>query len=250
MSVSLSAEGVGGVLLDIEGTTTPIDFVHGVLFPYARAHAAGYLQAHLSSRDVHLALDQLEQEHQAEAPGSNPPPPWLRGSSDERVRSAAAYVLWLMDRDRKSHGLKQLQGMIWEQGYRTGELRGQVFADVPPALERWRRQHVDVRIFSSGSVLAQQLLFATVDGADLTTFLSGYFDTAVGPKTEPESYAAIAGAFGLMPAEILFISDVTRELDAAGSAGLKTLFCVRPGNPPQPSGHAHSVIHSLDEIVD
>jgi enolase-phosphatase E1 len=152
-----------------------------------------------------------------------------------------------MDQDRKSTALKRLQGVIWQEGYREGALHGEVFSDVPAALERWRRNGLDVRIFSSGSVLAQKLIFSSTPSGDLTRFLNGYFDTETGPKGEPSSYTRIARAFGLDPSEILFISDVTRELDAALAAGYETRLAVRPGNPAQPPGK-HRVISSLDEI--
>src|SRR5262249_53806711 len=151
------------------------------------------------------------------------------------------YVYWLMDQDRKSTGLKALQGKIWQDGYARGELHGVVFQDVPPALARWRERVLDVRIFSSGSVLAQRLIFSTTSSGDLTAFLNGYFDTTTGPKTEPSSYAQIAKRFELNPSEILFISDVTRELNAARLAGMQTRLCIRPGNPPQPAQFHRSI---------
>jgi enolase-phosphatase E1 len=155
----------------------------------------------------------------------------------------------LMDRDRKSTGLKSLQGRIWQEGYDRGELKSQVFRDVPAALRDWKSKKLGVRIFSSGSVLAQKLLFAHTEVGDLTEFLCGYFDTNIGPKTEPESYRRIANEYRLLASEVLFVSDMTRELDAAQRAGLQTLLCVRPGNLPQPETHGHRVIHSFKEIV-
>jgi enolase-phosphatase E1 len=118
---------------------------------------------------------------------------------------------------------------------------------VPPAFERWQRQNIDVRIFSSGSILAQQLIFSTTRAGDLTRFLNGYFDTTTGPKNEEVSYKQIANQFGLAAADIVFVSDVTRELDAARTAGMKTLLCVRPGNYPQPP-HNHTTITTLDGL--
>ena len=154
------------------------------------------------------------------------PPPWSSGG--------LAYVHWLMDQDRKSTALKNLQGKIWQEGYRRGELHGDVYPDVPAALERWHGAGLDVRIYSSGSILAQQLVFSTTRYGDLTRFLNGYFDTTTGPKTESSSYHVIASAFALPAPEILFISDVVRELDAAKEAGLQTRLAIRPGNHSQP----------------
>jgi 2,3-diketo-5-methylthio-1-phosphopentane phosphatase len=123
-----------------------------------------------------------------------------------------------------------------------------VFDDVPPALERWYRRGVDVRIFSSGSILAQRLLFSTTRFGDLTRYLSGYYDTTRGPKSDPASYGWIAESFGLTAREILFLSDVTRELDAASNAGMQTRLCVRPGNHSQPE-HDHVIVRTFEEIV-
>ena len=153
-----------------------------------------------------------------------------------------------MDQDKKSTGLKSLQGKIWEEGYRTGDLRGEVYADVPPALERWRRQGIDIAIFSSGSVQAQRSLFASTAAGDLTRFIRAYFDTTTGPKTAPDSYGRIAAALERSPAEVLFLSDVAAELDAARTAGMRTALCVRaPGSAP--SAGAHPVIRTFDDLA-
>ena len=159
-----------------------------------------------------------------------------------------AYVHWLMDRDRKSTGLKSLQGKIWEAGYRSGELRGQVYADVVPAFARWQEQNKQITIFSSGSVLAQKLLFSTTPAGDLTRFIRAYFDTTIGPKREAESCRRIAVALGLPPSEILFLSDVDAELDAARAAGIEIALCVRPGNP-EAATCGHPLIHIFDEVA-
>ena len=132
-----------------------------------------------------------------------------------------------MDQDRKSTGLKSLQGKIWEEGYRSGELKGEVYPDVLPALERWRKQGIDIAIFSSGSVQAQRSLFRNSVAGDLTRFIRAYFDTTTGPKREPESYGRIAAALERSPPEVLFVSDIAAELDAARAAGMQTALCVR-----------------------
>lgn len=232
---------VGVVLLDIEGTTTPIEFVHQTLFGYARARVSGFLERHWNDPEVSADVARLQAEHAAE---SHPDiPPWRDGAA-----AVTAYVHWLMDRDRKSTGLKSLQGRIWEEGYRAGDLRGEVYPDVAPALERWRRQGIDIAIFSSGSVQAQRSLFSTTAAGDLTRFIRAYFDTATGPKTAPHSYARIAAALERSPSEVLFISDIGAELDAALTAGMRTALCVRtPGAAP--SSDAHPVVHALDQAV-
>lgn len=220
-----------GILLDIEGTTTPISFVYDVLFLFARRHAA----RRLANADI----TDLKREHDQDVRSGNNPPRWSDGPG--------AYVSWLMDQDRKSTALKRIQGEIWLEGYQTGELHGEVFPDVPPALKRWYEAGIDIRIFSSGSVLAQRLLFSSTKEGDLTKYLNGYFDTTTGPKNEPKSYRQIAAAFGLATSEILFVSDVARELDAARLAGMQTRLCIRPGNHPQ-SPHNHSAISSFADI--
>src|SRR5205809_6369881 len=222
---------IKGILLDIEGTTTPISFVYDVLFPFARRHAAEFV------KDANLS--ELQHEHGEDIRQGTNPPPWSAGP--------VAYIHWLMDQDRKSTALKNIQGQIWLEGYQNRELHGEVFEDVPPALERWHRAGIDTRIFSSGSVLAQRLLFSSTASGDLTRFLKGYFDTTTGPKNEASSYTTIAPFFGVPTSDILFISDVTRELDAARSAGMQTLLCVRPGNHPQPQ-HDHRTNTSFEKI--
>ncbi len=240
---------VRAILLDIEGTTTPIDFVTEVLFPFARAHLRDFLRRHGSSENVARDIGQLQEERAAdERRGLLPRVPSEKSPAAAR-EPLEAYVQWLMDLDRKSTPLKSLQGKIWEEGYRAGELKGQVFPDVARAFERWRRQGRDVAIFSSGSVLAQKLLFAHSEAGDLTEFIRSYFDTTTGPKAEHESYTRIATALGRRPSEVLFLSDVTAELDAAREAGMETALSVRPGNRPQPTSHTHRVIHSFDEVL-
>jgi len=211
---------VRGILLDIEGTTTPIAFVHEVLFSYARAHARDFLTK--DSDEVRADIALLREEHAADKSNNLQPP-----------ESIPEYIDWLIDRDRKSTALKSLQGKIWRQGYLDGSLKSQVFADVAPAFERWRRAGLKIGIFSSGSVLAQQLLFAHTDAGDLTGFIDDYFDTNVGKKGDAESYRKIATAMDLEPSEILFISDVVAELEAAQESGMRTLLSIRPGNAPQ-----------------
>ncbi len=243
----LDATRVRAFLLDIEGTTTSINFVYEVLFPYARNHVKEFVQRH-RTEGVRADIAQLRQEHVADMQQNLGPSSWRDDSADAQVESVVAYVHWLMDRDRKSTALKSLQGKIWEVGYRTGELRSHVFADVPPALARWSRQKKGICIFSSGSILAQKLLFANTTARDLTRFITGFFDTATGAKTEAESFRRIAAALDLPLPEIVFLSDVVAELDAAQRANMQTVLCVRPGNPPQPVTQAHAVIHSFDEI--
>jgi enolase-phosphatase E1 len=234
------------VLLDIEGTTTPIEFVYQVLFPYARAHVREFLELHEKS-EMRVDLARLRSEHSHDAQLGHMPPAWPEGGGEQRIEPVVAYVHWLMDRDRKSTGLKSLQGKIWEAGYLSGALRGQVYPDVPLAFARWERQKRDICIFSSGSVLAQKLLFAHTEAGDLTKFIRAYFDANIGPKAEAESYRRIALELQLPPAAIAFLSDVAAELDAAQAAGMQTALCVRPGRP-QPDTATHPIIRTFDEM--
>jgi enolase-phosphatase E1 len=238
---TISTDDVRAILLDIEGTTTPIAFVHDVLFAYAREHTRDYLVQHSNEIAGDIAL--LRDEHAQDA-GSGMQPPPLTNDPD----SLAAYVHWLIDRDRKSTGLKSLQGKIWREGYENGTLKAQVFSDVRPAFERWQKAGWRISIFSSGSALAQQLLFAHTEDGDLTTFIGDYFDTNVGAKGDAESYRRIATAMGLPSHQILFISDVVTELEAAAEAGMQTRLSIRPGNPTQQNADRFQVINSLDNI--
>ncbi len=242
MSPSLAA-GLSAVVLDIEGTTTPVEFVHAVLFPYARARVRSFLADQAGEEAVEADLKRLRQEHAAEvAPG---PPPWPDQPPAARLDGAVAYMHWLIDRDRKSTGLKALQGRIWEAGYLSGELKGQVYEDVPSALARLAAGGKRLAIFSSGSVLAQHLLFRHSTAGDLSGFIHAYFDTTTGPKQEAASYSRIAGALGRPAADVLFVTDTGAEADAARGAGLRTALCVRRGRPePGP----HPIIRSLSEL--
>jgi enolase-phosphatase E1 len=243
VTFGLREHGIRLVLLDIEGTTTPIAFVHDVLFSYARARLNAYLRAHVAEDELRGVIATLRVEWLDDAKAKLEPPPWALAD----LPAAARYLEWLMDRDRKSPGLKRLQGDIWRAGYRDGTLKGEVFADVPPALKRWRAAGVDVAIYSSGSVAAQKMLFGTTAYGDLTALLTGFFDTAVGPKIASDSYCRIASMIGREASGILFLSDATSELDAARTAGCQALLTVRPGNAPANAPPEHT-IQSFDEI--
>jgi enolase-phosphatase E1 len=245
--VSQALAGVRVILLDIEGTTTQIAFVHQHLFSHARAHVDQYLLDHFDTPVVQDVIRRLAAEHHADQSAGDLPP-WRDSTPGELRASVAAYVRWLMDRDRKSPGLKLLQGVIWENGYRAGELHGEVFDDVPRAVERWRSAGIDVAIYSSGSELAQRLLFASTRYGDFTPQMAGFFDTGVGAKTAAESYRRIAKALGRLTSEVLFVSDVTAELAAAAEAGCLVRLCMRPGNIPQPDAARHDQIRSFDEL--
>ena len=241
----MSSTGLGArlYLLDIEGTVAPVSLVTEQLFPYARARFGTFLREHVDDAAVQADLALLVEENRAESGHGAP----RFSLSNDAVEPALAYLLWLMDRDRKSTALKSLQGKIWKAGFESGELKGTLFDDVPAALERWSKAGC-VAIYSSGSVEAQRLLFRYSSFGDLTRLISGYFDTRVGAKRESASYAAIASATGVAPAGILFFSDVVAELDAAREAGCGTRLVVRPGNVPVDDAHGHVRIENFDLV--
>jgi len=253
--IRLAERGLRTVLLDIEGTTTPIAFVHEVLFPFARARLAKYLEAHWDKDEVtevrrrlteEFAQEQAERRHTERRPEDQA---GLRTALKDDPASMVVYASRLIDRDRKSPGLKLLQGLIWEEGYRVGQLRGAVYDDVPGSIRRWRASGAEVAIYSSGSELAQRLLFQSTPHGDLTPHLRAFFETAVGAKIEAASYARIAAALGRPPGEILFVSDVMAELKAARDAGMAVVLSMRPGNPPQTYAETLEIVTSLDQIA-
>jgi len=231
------------ILLDIEGTTTPISFVYETLFPYARAHLKRLLAEHANDAELRCDLEQLLKENEAEK--SSDAPRILQGCLPLQ---AFEYLVWLMDRDRKSTALKSIQGKIWQTGYASGELRSTIFADVPIAFERWDKEGRRVAIYSSGSMHAQRLLFQYSSVGDLTKWISAYFDTTSGAKTEAASYSRIAEALGVEPQEILFLSDSPAEINAARSAGIDVRFVVRSGNHSTPAAMRDLPCYSFDDL--
>lgn len=199
------------ILTDIEGTTSSIDFVHQTLFPYARTHLRRFLAAHGNETAVRRELAEVAR---------------LEGRELTPETAAAALEKWI-DEDRKATPLKALQGMIWRQGYESGELKGHVYVDTPEFLRAWHDRGLRLYVYSSGSVEAQKLIFAHTAHGDLTPLFSGYFDTRVGGKREAQSYKAILRDTGLSGPDVLFLSDVGEELDAARAAGMKTCQLLR-----------------------
>jgi enolase-phosphatase E1 len=232
--------GGRGILLDVEGTTSSISFVYDVLFAFARQHVGDFLLQHRLDPAVQAAATALATETAAaDATLADP-------AGTTRLALAA---IDLMDRDVKSTPLKALQGMIWRSGFDSGELVSHVFDDVPEALAQWADSGLDVRIYSSGSIDAQKLFFSHTCAGDLTPHLRGHYDTTTGPKREAASYRAIAADMAMEPREILFISDVGEELDAARQAGMATALAIRPGNR-EPGGRLeHESLELFTEIV-
>lgn len=212
---------IRAILTDIEGTTTSIRFVHEVLFPYARAHLAEFVRARRQQPEVAAQLQEVNR---------------LVGR-ELAIEEALAQLLAWIDEDKKATPLKALQGMIWEHGYKNGDFTGHLYADTAPALRRWHQAGIKLYVYSSGSVQAQQLLFGYSDEGDLTPLFSGYFDTRIGHKREASSYRAIASELGLPAAQILFLSDIKEELDAAKAAGMQTCWLVREAHPDPQAAH-------------
>ncbi|QDE39598.1 acireductone synthase [Luteibacter pinisoli] len=213
---------IRAVLTDIEGTTSSIDFVKDVLFPYARQHLPAYVETH---------TDEPEVQH------------WLHEAAKEAgiVEATRGEIINLLirwiDEDRKSTALKALQGMIWREGYESGAYVSHMYPEVAGRLKAWHEQGLKLYVYSSGSVPAQKLLFGFSENGDLTPLFSGYFDTQTGHKREVQSYRLIAEAIGLAPAQVLFLSDIREELDAAREAGMHTTHLVRPPLPMTDAGH-------------
>jgi enolase-phosphatase E1 len=234
-----------GLLLDIEGTVSPIDFVHQTLFPYARRAAEHYLETQGYTPAVLEVLEQMA--HDDGAPNFSSWCPYSWPGVEARAWVVEKIHAW-MDRDAKVTGLKQLQGLIWERGYREGVFQATVFPDVPVTLSEWRASGIPVSIYSSGSIAAQKLFFEFTTAGDLTPHLCAYFDTTTGPKRSVESYRSIASRLAVKPEEILFLSDIPEELNAAREAGCATALVRRPGNAPV-AEMEHPVVTSFDEIV-
>ena len=203
------------VVTSLEGTTTPLSYIRDVLFPLARQRLPGFVQARGGEPEVAAQLAEVERL----VPGRPP---------------LQTLLAW-MDRDAKITPLKALQGMIWREAQGEGGLAGALFPDVAPALRRWEAAGLRLYGFSHGSAETQRLIFSHAAGGDLSGLFSGFFDTRVGSKREPESFSRLAIGMGLPPAEIVFLSDVEAELDAAAAAGMRTCQLLRPGGGTAPS---------------
>ncbi|MCI0361988.1 MAG: acireductone synthase [Planctomycetaceae bacterium] len=237
-----------GILLDIEGTTSSISFVYDVMFPYVRKHLTFEVPTNWEEPDYIAAFEAIAHDAGHESLAA-----WLsthRLSRNNPLKAADVVcreVIRQMDADLKATGLKQLQGLIWQAGFESGALMAHVYDDVPPALAAWNAAGKDVRIYSSGSIQAQRLFFGHTIAGNLLSHFRGHYDTTTGPKKEADSYRKIAADFGIPPGEILFLSDIVAELDAARAAGLQTTLVIRPGNAPDQAstGQPHPQIASF-----
>ena len=221
------------ILTDVEGTTTSISFVHETLFPFAKINLQNFVQHNLNKIEVQNILSQTKKTALEE---------------DQKVlddNEACDLLLHWIEIDRKHAALKNLQGLIWEQGYASGEIKGHVYKDVPMALEIWKNKGLSIGVYSSGSVKAQHLIFEYSTEGNLRPFFSDHFDTVVGHKREVSSYLNIAKILNIDPSEILFLSDIKEELDAARLAKMDTLQLVRQSNVIL---GGHKTVTSFSEI--
>ena len=225
--------GLEAIVTDIEGTTSSIAFVHEVLFPYAAEHLPAFVREHAGEARVRAQLDAVNAEAGLVEP-----------SLEEQIEQLLA---WIRE-DKKITPLKTLQGYIWEAGYRNGDYRAHVFADVAPELRRWKARGLKLYVYSSGSILAQKLFFQHSEAGDLLPLFDGHFDTTVGGKREADSYRAISEQVGVAAPACLFLSDVSAELEAATAAGFQVCLLERPGNADAGS-HAFPACSSFAEIV-
>ncbi len=221
---------IKAIVTDIEGTTSSLSFVKDVLFPYARAHLAEFVRSHADDADVKALLN----DSRAEA-----------GADLDTGQLIEQFIRWI-DEDRKITPLKSLQGLIWEAGYRQGDFTGHVYRDAAENLKKWHAGGMALYVYSSGSVYAQKLLFGHSDFGDLTPLFSGYFDTHIGGKREQAAYEKIAAQLGLPAGNVLFLSDIKEELDAARGAGFKTIWLTRDSMPDAQAEHRQ--VGSFDQI--
>ncbi len=222
---------IKAIVTDIEGTTSSLAFVKEVLFPYARANLAAYVRLHAAEPQVKTALEESCKEAGAEL---------------DTEQLITQLIQWL-DEDKKVTPLKSLQGLLWEAGYQAGAFKGHIYKDAAAHLKAWKAKGLDLYIYSSGSVHAQKLLFTHTEYGDLTPLFSGYFDTHIGGKKDQESYHKIARQIGIPANQLLFLSDIKEELDAAKAAGFETLWLTRDSIPdPQAE---HTQISSFDGVV-
>ena len=224
---------IRAIVTDIEGTTSSISFVKDVLFPYARKHLPAFVVTHGDKPYVQHWLHEAAKE---------------AGLVSASRQEIIALLQHWIDEDRKATPLKALQGMIWEDGYRSGEYRAHVYPEVAQKLRDWKAHDVDLYVYSSGSVPAQKLFFGFSEAGDLTPLFTGYFDTEIGAKRDPAAYRRILSAIGHPGTEVLFLSDIVEELDAARAAGMRTMLLARAPSSC-PSGGVHPCVSDFDAIA-
>lgn len=245
-------EGVKALIVDIEGTTTPIGFVKETLFPYAEENVESFLTKRYDDEETQQdikALQELAAKEKADGVEGVVEIP-KEGSKEDIIKAVVDNVKWQMDEDRKTTALKQLQGHIWREGYKTGQIKAELFEDVGPALQQIVEEGVNVYVYSSGSVEAQKLLFGNTEEGDLLELFTDFFDTTIGNKKDSGSYKKIVEKIGVSPEEILFLTDTPEEATAASKAGLRSALVARDGNEELTEEHFQNflVIESFGEL--
>ncbi len=241
MQINLNADVV---LLDIEGTTSSIDFVHEVMFPYARKRVPEFVASNWGSSELDQCLELLAKDL-----GESSVESWLDGNDAKANQQIVIdAVVSMIDNDVKATGLKQLQGTIWKSGFHSGEMVAHLYDDTAPALKRWKDAGLDLRIYSSGSIAAQKLFFAHCVAGDLLHLFSAHYDTTTGPKKEAESYRKIVSDIGVDANRIVFVSDVPAELDAATETGMQAVLSIRPGNAKIEDLEKYQSIESFESL--
>ena len=236
------------LLLDIEGTTCPFNFIVDVLFPYAEQNLESFIDAHYNENSITQILAQANEEWiKDKHPDSMSLLSRCHRQSHMPKESTTKYLQYLMSIDQKSTALKDLQGKIWKQGYKNGTLKSTLFKEANECINRWKEKGLTLAVYSSGSVEAQKLLYQHTQTGNLAGFFSHWFDTHTGPKKSQESYELIAKEMGTDAKSVIFISDNGEECDAAKIAGMHTLFSLRANNPDQ-DPRQHCVISDLNEV--
>lgn len=213
---------IRAIVTDIEGTTSSISFVHEILFPYARKHMREFVCRSVQDGRATPHINDVRMQ---------------TGRLDMSLNDVADQLIEWIDQDKKITPLKALQGMIWEEGYYKGDFKGHIYPDAVECLRAWHQQGLKLYVYSSGSIHAQKLLFGYTEYGDLTPLFGGYFDTTTGAKAEAGSYKKITAQIGLPASEILFLSDIEKELDAARDAGMNTIWLIRKGELNPSASH-------------
>ncbi|XP_055384291.1 enolase-phosphatase E1 [Condylostylus longicornis] len=232
------------VICDIEGTTTSISFVKDELFPFSKKNVLNFLTQNCDNSEVKLIFNELQ--HLPDYKGK-----FYEDVDSTSISEIAAFAIQLIDEDKKLGPLKKLQGLIWQEGFDQGLLKGHIYSDVLPAFKTWTENQIKIFIYSSGSVQSQKLLFGNSVEGNLLSYISAYFDTTVGYKQEPQSYENILSNINLPAEKVVFFTDVVQEAEAATNAGIKAVLLERPGNSPftEKSRSSFIVIKSFDEII-
>lgn len=222
-------QNVRYILMDIEGTTSDIAFVKDVLFPYSARELRNYVSSNKNNPEVRACINHVLEE-----------------TGKETDEDAISQLLEWIRSDVKNPALKVLQGKIWQKGFESNTYKAHLYDEVLPAWQRWKSEGIRLGIYSSGSVKAQHLFFEHNEKGNLLSYLENFFDLKIGSKRDATSYREITARLGLPPDEILFLSDVPEELDAATFAGLQALQVVRPGTTPDTQ---HRTVSGFNEIL-